>query len=221
MDQQPGSGGIPGVPTFESVEQRFHRLSATYPYAVHLEDFTHFLSHEPLDWIEHLAMPCLVPAFMESDDQFLRLVIGPPRETRAPDWTRVDVIFDKSGKWVDTHLENLPSGRSLSLVPHPNFGFLAAEAAAMVGVQLEFGSGNLRPSWISWRVSRENPHAGRDALDADRAACLSRLRNSLLSRQVRLRALEGVAQMHPDDFQATLNAEAIMSALSSDWHPVL
>lgn len=203
---------------FPTVSERLDRLDSSIRQSLELAGDDIILSRDALDWIEFLAVPCQVPVAFRQISSCLQVEIG-PTDDQKPAWLSVQVSFDEEGKWAQTTISNETLGRTLSAIPQPSWGLEASTAAALLGLQIFSADHSRRPSWTAWGLGSQGTSTLNVALEQQRTQTLQRLRNLLISKQVRNRALESVARGHEQDFYSALKSETIMTALSSDWHP--
>jgi len=176
-----------------------------------------------VDWIAFLAHACEVPARVSwlSDGALLR--IGPEGEGGSPgSWMTVTATFDDSGCWSSVRVANEYSGKSVGMIPQASWGLPTAIAAGLLGLQIEMNSVPRRPSWMHWREERSGvarAAAGAHVAPKGQDTFVKRIRDMLITGQIRQRALETVARENEEQFRMAFNAEIIMTAMSSDWYP--
>jgi len=207
------------LPVFESLEERSLRLrnsNETLNDAL-ANDLCH--SSDVLDWLEYLAAPSEVPVSCEQIGSGFSFTLG-PSEVNGRVWLGVVVDFDTNQRWESTTILNETLGRNITFVPQPDLGIDPAVAAALLGLQIHTSGPFRRPYWAAWHPSVEGEdQESRSRIEQRRQLVVQRMRNLLITRQVRAKALEGVAGQHHEEFQEALQSEVIMAALSSDWYP--
>lgn len=207
------------IPVFESLEERSQRLRSSNEIfsEVLSDDFCH--ASDVLDWLEYLAAPSEVSVSCEQTSSGSLFTLGPPESGRQA-WLEVAVHFDSNRRWKSTSILNETLGRKIAFVPQPDFGVDPAYSAALLGLQIHTSDPYRRPYWAAWHPHVEGEdQESRSKIEQRRQSVVLKLKNLLITRQVRGRALEGVAGRHQDEFQEALQSEVIMTALSSDWHP--
>lgn len=180
-------------------------------------------THDMVDWLDFLAVPCRVPARVRWLPDSALLAIGPDEDGgMSGAWLTVTVAFGSRGEWVSTQVSNEYSGKNVGLIPHPSWGIPCTVAAGLLAIQIEMNATPRRPSWMYWRQEREGsvrPVVGPQALEQDREVYLKRIRDLFITMGIRHRALESVSREHEEQFRSSFNAEIVMTAMSSDWYP--
>jgi len=182
-----------------------------------------YIGGDVCDWIAHLAYPCEVPYGLKvipgpADNHqipALILTIGPEGSL----WARYEVSFAKNGTWLS--VSSIGRTDNSAPLPEPALGFNAADAAHLLGVEMERNWFRSPWSWQSYRKQQgkaETTDAWKSE-PAEKQKRLQHLARLKVSSQVHIAALEALAAEHPEEYAKHYEAQQVIKALSSDWFP--
>lgn len=165
--------------------------------------------------IEAWTYLCIEPSeiphkyeYADGPNPHIILTIGPD----SGSYIRYTIRFTLNGTWIDATDSTQASQTHILAARH---GYTAAQAAHHLAVQAELG--NSYNSWSRWRTSTLRLSTSEVTDDVHNR--LRELKRRHTTHQVRLDALEALAADHATEFDSHPEAQQVIRALSSDWHP--